>query len=274
MSGYKYSLVRLSPDPIRGEVINVGIVVYLDGKVDVRLTESLKKVNALGSGISEETLQELTDQLEWLGSIESNVDILPSLFSGSIRLTSPGLFQADSNDLYEDKVLSLMGKYVEPQKGAARKGRKRIATELKDIFRQNGLLGRNNEDLMNHKIVYNYPISPEEGLHAEFLLKNGIYHITETLDLRGEDKKAIRGESALKAITIERAQRVYGKNNISSFVVYAADNSSQEKASKAQLKMIERDADILVNLRSKQDMANYYSHIARAMNIGLSDLNT
>lgn len=43
MITFKYSIVKYMPDPKRGEVVNVGLVVFTEHKVDVRVLNASAK---------------------------------------------------------------------------------------------------------------------------------------------------------------------------------------------------------------------------------------
>ena len=75
------------------------------------------------------------------------------------------------------------------------------------MFRTSKVLaGRDDVLEDSRKVFQNVTISEEEELDADFLLKNGAYHVTVTLDLR---KAAIgRAQAALKAIVLDKSSAV------------------------------------------------------------------
>ncbi len=73
----------------------------------------------------------------------------------------------------------------------------------------------------------NVTISEEEELDADFILKNGAYHVTVTLDLR---KAAIgKAQAALKAIVLDKSSAVLGgPGGVEKIAVYAASPDAHE----------------------------------------------
>jgi hypothetical protein len=264
MNRYTYSIIRITPDPIRAETINVGILVYLEHGLDIRLLQNNQKLKAITESITLDKLEQFSDDLEWLSSLSADNSNLSKLLSGSMHISEPGSFVLVNSVEYESKIDELMKTYVAPSFGK-KKGHqtKRIITELKEKFSKAGILGKNLSDIHNHRVVTNFPISESEGIYAELLLKNGAFHLTETLDLRIDNAKQKMGDSALKAITISKAQDEF-KGNVKSFVVYAAKNSIEERAGVQQLKLVEGYADNVFNLLSNEDMAVYFEHMFTA----------
>ncbi|NSL37205.1 DUF3037 domain-containing protein, partial [Citrobacter werkmanii] len=60
MTMYKYSIIRITPNPVRAESINVGFVVTSPhGVADVRVLDSSVKIKAITNDYSMEKLDEL-----------------------------------------------------------------------------------------------------------------------------------------------------------------------------------------------------------------------
>ncbi len=263
MKTFKYSLIRVTPNLEKGETINVGLIVYRDDEIDVRMLNSITKLKAIDKGLNQDYLDELTGSLFSLSKMISDVRLLPSLFKGSLSLSDFGMFKIQSNDGYETKINELMNRLVNPQRQTHKRLKRKVFFDIKDTFVQQGIFSKYNEDLYHHKIVANYPISSEEGLVADFLLKNGKYHLTETIDFRSENLKRQMGEAAVSALTISKASEIYG-SNIDSFVIYAAETTTQEKSAKQQLNLLEKHSDHLINAFSKEDMGFYYDRMLNA----------
>ncbi|MCL0619463.1 DUF3037 domain-containing protein, partial [Klebsiella pneumoniae] len=250
MKTFKYSLIRVTPNLEKGETINVGLIVYHDSDIDVRMLNSVSKLKAIDKGLSQNYLEDLSSSLFDLSHKINDVELLPCLFKGSLSLSSFGMFTIPSNDNYETKINDLMNRLVNPQKQSHKQLKRKVFFEIKSTFMQHGIFSKYSEDLYQHKIVANYPISDDEGLVADFLLKNGKYHLTETLDFRSENIKKQMGEAAVSALTISKACEIY-KHNIDSFVIYAAETTAQEKTAKQQINLLEKHADNLINVYSK-----------------------
>lgn len=263
MNTFKYSLIRVTPNLEKGETINVGLIVYLDDKIDVRMLNSVTKLRAIDKDLNQEYLDELSISLFDLSSRINDLYMLPHLFKGSLSLSSFGMFTIRSGESYEVKINELMNRLVNPHRQSHKKSKRRVFFDIKDAFVKQGIFSKYSEDLYQHKVVANYPISDEEGLVADFLLKNGKYHLTETIDFRSENFKKQMGEAAISALTIAKAEEVYF-SNIDSFVIYAAETTSQEKNAKQQLNLLEKHTNHLINVFSKDDMQFYYEKMLNA----------
>jgi len=272
MEQIKFSIIKLSPNPLRGEVINIGILVYLSEGIDIRITDSQSKLKAIDDYLTLESLEELKDSLIYVADTVDSLETMVSLFEGEISLTQPGFFTINNLSHYETKVSQLMDRFVNPAKRKSTGSRTRITTNLKDQFRKKGILGKSTDELSEHKVISNYPISKNEGLNADFVLKNGIYHVTETLDLRTENIRVKHGESALKAITISKAKQLF-TDGLKSTVVYAVENISQETSAKHHLNLLKNEADLMFNLCSKDDMAEYFNYMLKTADQSLHNLN-
>jgi hypothetical protein len=272
MDQIKFSIIKLSPNPLRGEIINIGILIYLSEGIDIRITDSQSKLKAIDNYLTLESLEELKDSLYYVADTVDSFEDMVSLFEGEICLTQPGFFTLSNLTHYETKVQQLMDRFINPIKRKSSGSRTRISTNLKDEFRNKGILGKSTDDLTEHKVISNFPISKSEGLNADFVLKNGIYHVTETLDLRTENIRVKHGESALKAITISKAKQLFS-GELKSTVVYAVENISQETSAKHHLNLLKNEADLMFNLCSKDDMAEYFDYMLATAHQNLQTLN-
>lgn len=273
MNQYQYSIIRLSPDHVKGEIINVGIIIYLNESLDIRTLQQKNKIQAITKNLTLESLQNFTEDLNWLYQLNTDSENFYKLFSGSIIISSPGRFTLSGSMTYEKQVDILFEKYItSPRLQKRNTQNKRIITQLKNIFDKAGILGRDLSDISKHRVVTNYPIAEGEGIYAELLLKNGAYHLTETLDLRTDNNKQKTGESALKAITISKAKSILS-GNVNSFVIYASVDSQQDKKLIPQLNLIDNYADSIFNINSKEDMSSYYDHIFNAAGTQMKNYN-
>ena len=261
MNTYKYSIIRITPNPVRAETINVGLVVMKPSGPDVRVIENPSKLKAITNDFGLEALENSQKQLEKILTSGLSIEQASLFFQGSFALSSTGTFHAASEREYELKINELNKLFITPERAKRRVevSQKRIITELKDRFEKEGVMGKDLRDISEHKVVQGYPLSESEGLYAELLLKNGIFHLTETLDLRISNNRQKMGESAFKAVTINAAKSIW-QNNVKTFVVFAAD-MPQEKAHSQQLNLVGGYADNVFNLLSNDDMATYYDHM-------------
>lgn len=264
MITYQYSIIRVTPNPVRAETINVGFVVMKPSGPDVRVIENSSKIKVISNSFNMNSVEKLRLQLEKILSNRISLEQASNFFQGSITLSSIGTFSASNDKEYNIAIEAINKNYITPERSKRKTevSQKRIITELKDKFESAGIMGKSAIDIYNHKVVQDYPLSESEGLYAELLLKNGMYHLTETLDLRTSGMKQKIGESAVKAITINTAKSLW-KKEVNTFVVYAA-NPIQERQHTQQINLVAAYADNMFNLLSDHDMAAYFDHMLTA----------
>ena len=225
---YNFAIVRVSPDPRRGELVNIGIVVYLRHRVDVRILPSLAKVQALHGELDLTQLHVLpTRMIEFAKGRRSVADRHAMLRKvGMVELSDLGQFSARNEAEYALTVEQLISQLVQPT--AAKREREapvsKLHGQVKKILRDAKILGRNQDDFDKHKIVSNYPLAPDKGLFADFAGMNSKSYITETIDYRVD--RGIHGakfnESAKAAFVLREAlsQHVDGNR----ILLYAASS--------------------------------------------------
>ncbi|EBW8394257.1 DUF3037 domain-containing protein [Salmonella enterica subsp. enterica serovar Florida] len=263
MKTFKYSLIRITPNLEKGETINVGLIVYNDADIDVRMLNSVSKLKAIDKCLNLNYLKEVRQSFVDLSRSIGDITMLPKLFKGALTISDFGAVTIQPTENYDKKISDLMDRLVNVQRSAHNKIKRKVFFDIKKTFVQQGVFSKSNEDLYHHKVVSNYPISADEGLSADFLLKNGKYHLTETIDFRSENIKKQMGEAALSALTISKAIEVF-QNNVDSFVIYAAETTAQEKGARHQLNLLEKHTDRLINIFSKEDMDRYYEQMLNA----------
>ena len=65
---YKFAIIRFAPDDTRDERLNIGIVIFTDTGVDIRMPLSLKKIRALSPAIDTVILRELMENIKEIDS--------------------------------------------------------------------------------------------------------------------------------------------------------------------------------------------------------------
>lgn len=263
---FKYSVLRVMPDKRRGEVVNVGIVVFKTDGTDVRLLDSLNKVAAIDGSFDLAQLVAAPAQIDsWLSSrstVEEKHEALKKL--GFILVSDLAWFTAPTSHEYEIMIERLMDALVVPKNKPLKvsPGISRITSTLKEKFRGQHILGKTKEDIKKHLVVPNYPLSQASGLYLDFVLKNGVYRVTETADLRAEssshaDRRRIAADAAIKLDTARKKM----KRGVQRYVVYGAKRGSDT----GQLVNLLGDySDGVYNIQSRQDMAAYMEIIMDA----------
>jgi len=241
---YKFALLRVVASPPRDERLNVGLVVILDGSLDVRVLRSLGKLNALSLAFDADTVRSAADRLVDLDrsfcrlgdSAETRLARLAEL--APFEFSPIAQFYARSVEAYEQQISFALRSFVEPEpapKPTSRGKATKLAVSLRRAFRKDRVLAQKGEDLAAHRIVPNVALAP--GLVADFVLKNGAMHVIETVDASGDASTAIRviKDIALSALTIEQARITYGDNATIGRLVYHASAEAEALATSALL---------------------------------------
>ncbi|MBU5600315.1 DUF3037 domain-containing protein, partial [Escherichia sp. S85_ASV_4] len=84
MKTFKYSLIRVTPNLEKGETINVGLIVYHDSDIDVRMLNSVSKLKAIDKDLTLDYLEDLSTSLFDLSQKINNAELLPCLFKGAL----------------------------------------------------------------------------------------------------------------------------------------------------------------------------------------------
>jgi hypothetical protein len=132
---------------------------------------------------------------------------------------------------------------------------------LKAKFRSNKILGTDVNDIAKHLVVPNYPIDSSEGLFADFVLKNNVYHVTETADLRAQSSSNIDRVrvASLAAIKLHKAIDAFGPKT-KRYVVYASIRGGPTQP----INLLGDYADQIFHLDSRTDIASYMELIMEA----------
>ena len=264
---YKFSIIRVSPDPRRGEIVNIGIAVFNRFDIDVRILPSLAKVQALHEEIDLSELYSLPQKMNRLGTPQGSPEQTHRVLRqiGMIELSELGQFQASDKDIYDATISQLMDKLVRPTLVQRERGAvsSRLHAELRKIIKSAGILGRTQSDINKHKIVPNYPIAPDKGLYADFAGRNSRHYFTETIDYRVlQGINSVKfNESAKAAFVLLEAQRSY-RDSVRT-IVYAATREIEPNV-KPHLNLLSEFASDLVNFESAQDRARYMQMLGSA----------
>ena len=260
---FEYCILQVILDRRRGEKVNVGLVVFSDERVDVRIWPSLHKVHALDANFDLDQIFRLPEILpKWVQSAETNAQkhkLLKDL--GIVSVTELGVFECEAHK-YDWFVSDILNSLVRPPSAFRRtKTYGHLQTALKEVFRGHEVMGEEMADIEKHLVVAHYPISESENLFADFAFKNGVFHVTETINYRVKsglftDKFE---ETGLKAIKLVKARENLGRNT-KRYVVYSAD-AKTEKALTAHINLLSGYADEIYNLNSRDDKQGYFSRI-------------
>lgn len=274
MNIIKYSLIQFTPDRKRNETINIGLVAFMPDSIVVNLCESIRKIRAVDGAISGNDLKNIESMLHKIFSrsvpvsleIESKFEFLKLILPDSYQLSPLGCFSAATRDEANLKISLLMNELVIPPRPVITRERgARIITNLRTIFRQHDLFSESVDDIFNHRIVEKFPISEKSSLRADFALKNGVYHITETIDLGARDASMKFKEAGLKSFVMAKAKLELGKET-KCYAVYSASAADEKDKSEA-IDLLSEGSDFIFNLRSQKDKVDYIQRMEEAAGV-------
>lgn len=256
---YTYSLIRVVPDRRRGEWANVGVCVYLPGRLDIRLHRNTSKLRALAPSLNLSFLDELPSLWERITEHTDGTPERQALLSRMpLAHASPLAAFTCWRDRYEAELDAIMQDLVVPPVVAEiRNAEPRLVTTLKRHFHESHLLGRAPEDIDRHLVVQRYPIEAGAGLYADFALKNGVLRFTETIDFRvnaSTARNAKFGQAAVKAITLDKATHLHPTSIPS--VVYACSERTRDLI-QPSLNLLSGYAQRVYDAGNREDMADY-----------------
>jgi hypothetical protein len=265
---YKFAIIRVAPDDVRDERINVGLVVFRDEGLDLRFAARLQKVRAISGILS------LAD-IEAAGVALEKIDQLASRHGGdaarydAIKRVGPfalsvlGEFSARDSEAYEQRVASIIRSYVDSEVPARvqRTKRSRLFTIVKKVFRDERILAKKDEDLDSHRIVPGLEI--DEGLVADLALKNGAMHVVETVDAGAstESFKRTVADFGVSSLVLGRARMKFGPKT-STQLVYSASVEMESHVGPS-LAAIENQGVKIFNWASDSDQLAFVSGLAQ-----------
>lgn len=166
---------------------------------------------------------------------------------------------AEGDDQYEARLSRIREELVDRPKVARPKvKRSNLVREIREELREHEILGRNVTDLDHHKVVSNIPFGPANKLHIDFLVRNGAFHATETIDFRRSLEAGtteIR-DAAVASCTLRFAREHLGANSTRCYFAFAAPRVV-EASIRPALQLVERDADDCFNLESREDKRRF-----------------
>jgi hypothetical protein len=263
---FEYALIRLAPFAHRGERLNIGLVVFKDGELDVEIQASASLVKAFGADPA---------AVDWIKShLKANDTPTATVeerwralaCSGGFSLSERGWLRAETDEQYSVQIMGILADYVaRPKHSTGRRRRSNLLKELRSEFRSYNILGRGHDDIDRHKVVSNVPVGPAGKLHIDFLLKNGAFHATEAVDFRSSEDSGVSElkEVALAAFTLNYAKDQLGPNRTWCYFVFSAPGII-EKALMPAVTLVERSADEIFNLESNDDRMKYLDKILDA----------
>lgn len=231
---YEYVVLRVQSNPMRGEAVNIGLAIFCpDRNVEIRLSAPLQKIRSVHPKWTTDDVQKLRMQIESIAtaseSTEERVRDLVSL--GFCQQKSAGFFDAASLAEKNGEIARAEMMFVTNAKATAPHAsvrKPKLQRELISRFKTMGILGRDFDDLQNHQVVANVPVPEHPGLKSDFLFKNGIYRLTQTIDYRVAEKGAHQkiNEVCTKTMAAQVAEKYWGAS-LAKFAIVSVPSAIQ-----------------------------------------------
>lgn len=266
-----FAVVQFAAHPARDERLNVGLIVFHENSLDVRLSKRLDRVRTLSAALdvdqvraSLENLSELDAYVRSTGALTPAERLAGIASLAPVLFSSLGLLHSPSFSEYENSVASLLQKLVEPEPAPQKIIRGRpsgLLSSLKKAFKQERVLARKGDDIESHRIVPKHPVG--EGFEADLVLKNGRMHVFQVVDASSDEHsvRRIRGDIALSAMLFEQARMTFGGEETKTRLVYQASSSVETIAAPA-LHVAEHQGAELINWESNDDRLKFIHEIS------------
>jgi hypothetical protein len=265
---HHYVVLRLAADRLRGEIINVGIVLFSEtAPPRAIMMATLNKLRALDADWNSERLHAWADNINTiLQHYRAPAACLQAL--GRFGFCDPnaiGTFQASSETELAQQISDIKTTYVANRAAAPtlKKPRKtRLQSALREQFRRMQVMGESAEDVAAHLVVANMPVPECPGLKTDFLYKNGVYRLTQTLDYRisPDALPSKLTEACVKSTAAELAVRHYGANTARLAVVDIPDELLD--ATDTHIDLLLTQGFEVFHFGNPAQMASYYQRAA------------
>lgn len=244
-TSYKFSIIQARPDAMRGEGVNVGIVVHGPKGLDVRMPEVRKLAHLTGhrwEKIAEAYRHGLTKSLDHVVDILQDVSDRPiqPIQSEVFILGRPGAIRAHSVEEYESAVKRILATFVDKPMLSRAERQQRINTEITAMLRQVGVLAQRGQRLEDGKVIPKFLVSEEKDIVADFAYKTDRLKVVSTLELRGIST-SMHAKACEKGATLYFAKQRFG-GDVRPLGVYAATPEEFE-AHKGEIEILKSFAD-------------------------------
>jgi len=270
---FPFVLLRAVADAPRCESLNIGLVAWpTPGKPVVRLQADAARLRAVHPNLARMDWQGWAQQLQeaLMAASDTAAQLtLLALAAAPLRADAQAGTASAEPGAEMDAIEELMARLVATpaatlQRPASRRRTSRMAVEIRDWLKRAKLYSARVEDMSRGRVVGQFPVDAASDLYADFALRNGAVHIMETFDLREVDRltPALRGEAALKGITLDEAKsRLPGGKRIA--LVQASDYGVARPA----FNLLERYADEMWNLGNTTDRQSFARFVSGALHV-------
>jgi hypothetical protein len=266
---FDFALIRLVPAAHRGENINVGVVVLKADGADVRIVPPFSLLRYFN--ISIRSVEWIKKQIFSSDNINLKIKQRIDLINQStvFYLSEPGWFSVDQQDDYERRISEIIAEYIDrPRSPVARQKKSSLHKTIGNVFREFNVFSKNFEDLDKHKVISNFPVGPSGKLYIDFMIKNGRYHATETLDFSRSESTGNNEikQAAVVNVTFQHARERLNEAPIQCYLVYSAKHTVEKNIEPA-ISIAKHGADDIFNVESREDKLRYFNIILKEAGI-------
>lgn len=259
---FDYAIIRFAPDERRGETVNIGVAIFIDGKIDIRFASSFAKAQALYPNLSFDGLQTLPGRINsLLANFRSTKEQHSMLREyGPITVSELGSFEVSVGDQYELQIQRLLNDFVIPPraKSSPRAKTGALKRKVSDAYKISGLLAHSASEIESHKVVAAFPIAQEENLFVDFAYKNGVYRFAEVIDLQVSRNSLTDKfkECCEKAVSLDKAKRKFGTDS-TRLVLFSAPQEYNSLVD-SSLNLLSDYATHLFNADNEDDITKFH----------------
>jgi hypothetical protein len=267
---YRFGVIKYLSHAMRGEMLNVGLLIKTDGGFIVRRSNRLDKLKAISAAINpaeiDKDLHDLPNIIDNFGGCPFDDEVCRKRLSQltNFQLIFQGSFEASTQNLAETCLKDLMTRYVEPEPALVKPVRKRatrLRNDIKSALKLEKILARPSEGLECHRVIYRHPLA--QGVIADFVLQNGAMHVVESVDASSENISLQRClyEIAMSTLTFEHARINWEKISVKPRLIYSASHEL-EKALSPSLYAAQHQGAEIINWESDVERVKFLSTLA------------
>lgn len=260
---YHYVVLRLATNDLRGEIINMGIVLFQEEVAPkVIMMATLNKVRAVDATWTAARLANWAAGVHTYATRDANpLKVIQTLAAfGLCDPDAVGMFTADTDTELARQLAEIKATYVANRAQAdkpKREKKTRLQTALREQFKNMQVLGGSVDDVAMHLVVPNVPVPSCPELKSDFLYKNGVYRITQTLDYHVSPDSLHNklSEACVKSTAAELALKTYGDKTIRLAVVDIPEEFAD--AADTHIDLLINQGFKIFHYGNSNDMARY-----------------
>ena len=184
---YTYSLIRYVPDPIRGEFVNIGVLLqeeHMPEHVELSFTKDWSRVRCVDRDADVAMLQAFgSDIQKILKEAPDSLQRFRDSFSNGLQMTEPKGCLAESPKAKLEQLMSMFVESIKVPKAQRLSGRGHLQSQMREAFKRESVL-----EYMKRRIaVSDYTEQKGNPLMIDFGYQpDGIIRMFQAVSLLGE----------------------------------------------------------------------------------------